>query len=168
MGDENVLQITTVDIPAVSARVQLNEDAVTAINSELSSVDSRIEALSAVDVATDARIVAVTSLAENNAETIDSLEQRIAFLESRIEGFEASAAHKTAAGKSDDGQLDVGTGAELFGSTAQLTFKDELIGALVATNLIMMAGLVCYAGTKRCSAKHKYAAVGIDSESEKL
>merc|ERR1712115_411787 len=107
MGDENVLQITTVDIPAVSARVQLNEDAVTAINSELSSVDSRIEALSAVDVATDARIVAVTSLAENNAETIDSLEQRIAFLESRIEGFEASdvsAAHKAAAGKSDDGQ----------------------------------------------------------------
>jgi len=164
---ENVLQITNVDIPAVSARVQLNEDAVTAINDELSSVNSRIEALSDVDAATDARIDAVTSLAENNAETIDSLEQRIAFLESRIEGFEASAAHKAAAGKSDDGQLDVGAGAELFGSTAQLTFKDELIGALVATNLILMAGLVCLR-TKRCNAKHKYAAVGIDSESEKL
>merc|ERR1740116_554938 len=62
---ENVLQITSVDIPAVSARVQLNEDAVTVINDELSSVNSRIEALSDVDAATDARIDAVTSLAEN-------------------------------------------------------------------------------------------------------
>jgi len=55
----------------------------------------------------------------------------------------------------------VGAGAELFGSTVQLTFKDELIGALVATNLILMAGLVCLR-TKRCNAKHKYAAVGIE------
>jgi len=195
--NESVLQITSVDIPAVTARVQLNEDAVTtintelgsvetliaalndvdaatdsrvtlnedavtAMNSELSSVETSIEALNEVDTATDSRIVAVMALAESNEETAGSLEERLTFLERRIAGFEAS---DVSAAKSADGQLDVG--GELFGSTAQLPYKDELIGALVATNLITMAGFVCFAMTKRCNAKHKYVSVMDDEESDR-
>merc|ERR1719491_1728067 len=131
------------------------------MNSELSSVETSIEALNEVDTATDSRIVAVMALAKSNEETAGSLEERLTFLERRIAGFEASDV--AAAAKSADGQLDVG--GELFGSTAQLPYKDELIGALVATNLLTMAGFVCFAMTKRCNANHKYVSVMADSES---
>merc|ERR1712129_234329 len=136
-----------------------------AINSELSSVETSIAELNEVDIVTDSRIVAVTALAEGNEETVGSLEERLTFLERRIAGFEASDV-SAAAAKSADGRLDVG--GELFGSTVQLPYKDALIDALLATNLIIMACFVYYALTKRCNAERKYASVVDDSESEKL
>ena len=69
---------------------------------------------------------------------ISAVTARVAFLENGVDGFGASSA------KSLGSFID--------------QYQDELIGALLASNIITMVGFACYLLAGRCS-RRKYAVV---------
>ena len=151
----SVQEMADADIPAVTARVEANEGAVTTINDELESVRLLIDALGDIDTATNASIVGVTAIAESNVVALSSLEQRVALLEARVDGFGASSAKSAAAAAQMDAD---GAASEVFGAQSAWSigqFKDELVGALVASNILVMVGFTCFVMAGRCN-RRKY------------